>query len=172
MSNAQAEILLKLLAESADDEPAARALARKETNTIAKIVEVGFPVGMEASVLAGLAAAVTNRKTWTMQDFTSVLQYWSECEWDRLYHRARTAPGAFERMCSSDLRLWAANDLAKTLPKSAEATGLRACRGLNKLQYLQYLQYTEYRIQKYSTVSLPLTPSDPPTSGCIWKARP
>ncbi len=56
--------------------------------------------------------------------------------------------------------------------KSAEANGLRACRGLNTLQYLQYLQYTEYRIQKYSTVSLPLTPSDPPTSGCIWKIRP
>ncbi len=87
-----------LLAEIADDEPAARALARKDTNAIAKIVEVGFPVEIVASVLAGLAAAVTNRKTWTMQDFTSVLQYWSEREWDRLYVLAGSAPGAFERM--------------------------------------------------------------------------
>ncbi len=98
MSNAQAEILLKLLAEIAGDEPAARALARKETNTIAKIVEVGFPVEMEASVLAGLAAVGANREKWTMQDFTSVLQYWSGREWDRLYVLAGSAPGAFERM--------------------------------------------------------------------------
>ncbi len=73
-------------------------MTNSQTNTIAKIVEVGFPMEMEASVLAGLAAAVTNRKTWTMQDFTSVLQYWSEREWDRLYVLAGSAPGAFERM--------------------------------------------------------------------------